>query len=314
MGDGVKVSVLMITYNHERYIAQALDSVLMQQVAFDYEIVVGEDCSTDATRAILRRYQQQYPERIRVLLPEANLGMVGNFIATYQQCRGEYIALLDGDDYWSSAEKLQRQVDFLDAHPECSACFHNVLVHHEGAPERDRLFHEPPLGKSSFTLKEIVSSHFIPCCATLFRARLFPEFPTWYREMPMQDWPLHVLNAEHGDYGYLDEVLAVYRVHGGGAWSLRNRLAVLDKTIHACHTIRRYLAGRHGREIGRFIREFEIEAADLLAAQHDYWGGLKRLGRAFSASPTSCARVSACTRGLVGAWLRQLTGTATKEL
>src|SRR3712207_1086613 len=102
----MKVSVLMLAYNHEKFIAQALDSALMQQVNFDYEIVIGEDCSTDNTRDILIRYQKEYPHRIRLLLPEKNLGMHDNLIQTFKACRGDYIAFLEGDDYWTSPNKL----------------------------------------------------------------------------------------------------------------------------------------------------------------------------------------------------------------
>lgn len=112
-GNRMKVSVLMITYNHEKFIAQAIDSILMQQVNFDYEIVIGEDCSTDGTRAIVIQYQKEYPDKIRLLLPEENLGMHKNFVQTFRACQGEYIALLEGDDYWTSPRKLQKQVDFF---------------------------------------------------------------------------------------------------------------------------------------------------------------------------------------------------------
>ena len=97
----IKVSVCMITYNHERFIAQAIESVLMQETDFRVELVIGEDCSTDGTRAIVREFGERFPERIRLLLPEHNLGMMPNFVATLSACRGQYVALLEGDDYWT---------------------------------------------------------------------------------------------------------------------------------------------------------------------------------------------------------------------
>ena len=300
----MKVSVLMITYNHERFIAQALDSILMQRVDFDYEIVVGEDCSTDATREILLEYQHKFPDRIRLLLPDKNLGMLGNFAATLNECHGDYIALLDGDDYWTSPDKLQRQVAYLDAHPECSACFHNVLITHEGAPEKDRLFHEPPLANSFYALDEILTSHFIPCCSTFFRARLFSGFPEWYPKMPMQDWPLHILNAEHGTYGYINEVMAAYRVHGGSVWSNRKRLEVLEKTIPACYAIKRHLAGRCSREISRLTRNLEIEAAKILTEQVEFRKAFQRLFAAYLLAPFSFCRIVKCFKHVVSAWMK----------
>ena len=97
----MKLSVLMITYNHENFIAQAIDSVLRQDVNFGYEIVIGEDCSSDRTRSIVMAYEKKHPEKIRLLLPEQNLGMMGNFMQTLQACRGEYIAIVEDDDYWT---------------------------------------------------------------------------------------------------------------------------------------------------------------------------------------------------------------------
>ena len=122
----MKVSVTIITYNHEKFIRKTLDSVLMQKVNFQYEIVIGEDCSTDNTKKILLEYQNKHPGKIRLLLAENNQGLVRNFMQTYRACKGEYIATLDGDDYWISSRKLQKQVDFLDRHGDFSMCFHPV--------------------------------------------------------------------------------------------------------------------------------------------------------------------------------------------
>ncbi|MEM6399437.1 MAG: glycosyltransferase family 2 protein, partial [Cyanobacteria bacterium P01_D01_bin.116] len=113
------VSVSLVTFNHEKFIAQAIESVLLQEVDFSYEIIIGEDFSSDKTREIVIEYQKQYPDIIRLILPEENLGYYGQkiFVQTLQACRGKYIALLDGDDYWTTPNKLQQQVDFLDNHP-----------------------------------------------------------------------------------------------------------------------------------------------------------------------------------------------------
>ena len=117
------VSVAVITYNHEKYIRQALDSILMQQTVFDFEIVIGEDCSTDNTREIIQSYQIKYPERIKLVTSESNVGPMPNVVRTYKACRGKYIAVLEGDDYWIDPLKLEKQVDLLEANPEFSMCF-----------------------------------------------------------------------------------------------------------------------------------------------------------------------------------------------
>ena len=129
----MKVTVLLTTYNHEKYIAQALDTVLMQETDFDYEVVVLEDCSTDRTRDILLSYQKQHPGKIRLRLAERNESTNSrSFAEEFQASSSPYIATLDGDDYWTSSKKMQKQVEFLAAHPECTLCFHNALRIYEG--------------------------------------------------------------------------------------------------------------------------------------------------------------------------------------
>src|ERR1700745_2179124 len=113
----MKLSVMMITYNHEQFIAQAIESVLMQKVNFDFEIVIGEDCSTDGTRAIVLDFQHRYPGRIALILRPRNIGPMWTKESTLAACRGQYLSILEGDDYWTSTDKIQKQVDFLDSHP-----------------------------------------------------------------------------------------------------------------------------------------------------------------------------------------------------
>src|SRR5688500_13476797 len=113
----VDVSVWITTYNHEKFIAEAIESVLRQQPSLSYEIVIGEDCSTDRTREIVLSYKEKYPDKIILYLPKQNTGMVQMTKKSYSFCTGRYVAWLDGDDYWVDPFKLQKQVDFLEANP-----------------------------------------------------------------------------------------------------------------------------------------------------------------------------------------------------
>jgi len=212
----VKVSVLTTTYNHERYIAQAMDSVLAQQTDFSWEQIIGEDGSTDGTRFIVQEYQRRYPDRIKPILRERNVGRRPNFLEAFSLCQGDYIAILEGDDYWTSPLKLQRQVDFLESHPDHAICFHAVEARDESGAQAPK---EVRAARSRYTLEDLLEQNIIPTCSVLFRNRLFASFPDWYLAAPAGDWPLHVLNAHHGDIGYIDESMAVYRVHAGGVWS-----------------------------------------------------------------------------------------------
>jgi len=227
-----KVTVLVITYNHIKFIVQALDSVLIQQVNFDYEILISEDCSTDGTRELVINYQQRFPEKIRLILSQENIHSNQVVARGIHAARGQYIALLDGDDYWTSPKKLQKQVDFLDQHPECSMCFHNVLAFYENSDqetwnwnsERQKVFS---------TLEDIWKGNFIATCSTMFRRGLFGEVPTWYDDFfPITDWPLHILNAEHGLIGYIPDVMGAYRHHSGGLYSIFDETARLEKILN----------------------------------------------------------------------------------
>ncbi|MCK4882472.1 MAG: glycosyltransferase [Candidatus Omnitrophica bacterium] len=213
-----KVSVKVVTYNHEAYIAKAIESVLMQKVNFDYEIVIGEDCSTDNTRQIVVDYQRRYPQKIRLLLHEKNMGSRYNNREVHKACRGEYVAILDGDDYWTSPDKLQKQVDFLDSHPGYSACFHNAQRIYENG--RENCLYVRKKIKTPFTLEDLLEGYPFPTCSSVYRNTRSGEFPPEFDKIPFGDWPLHVLNAESGDLYYIDEVMSVYRVHEGGMWSV----------------------------------------------------------------------------------------------
>jgi glycosyltransferase involved in cell wall biosynthesis len=215
----MKVSVLMITYNQEEYIAQALDSVLMQEVDFDYEIVIGEDCSTDGTRSIVLEYQRSHPDKIRVLLPEKNLGMIRNFVQTYNACEGEYVAILEGDDFWTCSRKLQKQVKFLDENQKTALCFHTVQFFYNDNSAPSYLF--PSDQKEFSTIEDLLEKNFIQTCSVMFRNKLFGKFPDWFFTCVIGDYPLHVLNAGHGNIGYLKEVMAAYRIHSAGVWSMQ---------------------------------------------------------------------------------------------
>lgn len=231
-GHAVKVSVALSTYNHEPYIAQAIESVLMQQTNFAYELVVSDDCSTDRTREIVLEFQRKFPDRITVVFPSENLGFGGNgiFVKLLQDLRGSYVAVLDGDDYWTSSTKLQKQADFLDEHPECAMCFHNVNILFQDASQEPELFNPSTQSRIS-TLAEILERHFIAYCSVMFRSGGLGEIPDWFYQTTATDWVLHVLNAQHGSIGYLDDTMGVYRVHRGGVFSSLSKIRRLESHL-----------------------------------------------------------------------------------
>jgi glycosyltransferase involved in cell wall biosynthesis len=270
-----RLSIVMIAYNMERFIGEALDSVLMQAVDFDYEIVIGEDRSTDRTREIVLDYAARHPDRIRPILRDVNLGMNRNFRDTLLQARGHFIALIDSDDYWTRPDKLQKQMDFLRAHPECSICFHNTLVVYENGEHPTHPFHmrQPEylishhIPKPVSTLDDLAGGNFMQTCSVMFRADLYGELPSWYLEMPTFDWPLHVLNAQHGDIGYIDEIMGAYRVHAAGFWSMNMALyrtiEDVESMIRGYLVLDRYLGGRYAEKMHAQLLPLYRRAAEV---------------------------------------------------
>ena len=220
------VSVCCITYNHERFLAQAIESVLMQKTDFDVELVIGEDCSTDATRAIAKDYEQRYPGRIRVITPSNNLGIMPNLMATMAACCGEYLALLEGDDYWTDATKLQRQVDALRANEDCALCFHDAEIFYDTGSEPALIFSQhvaahvlPPLADEGasrrFTQLDLARAGWIiPTASLLFRASSLPRpLPVWFAGVYSGDYTLHLLSTCWGPALYLPRLMSRYRMH-----------------------------------------------------------------------------------------------------
>jgi len=244
----VKLSVLLITYNHENFIAQAINSVLMQRINFNYEIVVGEDCSTDGTREIVSNFQKTYPDKIRLVLSEKNSSESANIARTIQKCRGQYVALLDGDDFWTSPHKLQKEADFLDSHPGCALCFHNVTIFHEDG-SREPQNHNRIDQKETFKLEDLWASNFIATCSVMLRWNLIRHLPEWYSTLPFGDWPLYILAALQGNIGYINEVMGAYRIHSGGAWSGSSTIQQAESLVNFYTTMDAQLGFAHHRSI-----------------------------------------------------------------
>jgi glycosyltransferase involved in cell wall biosynthesis len=273
----IKVSVLVMTYNHGQFIRQALESILIQQVNFNYEILISEDCSTDGTREIVKEYQKNFPDKIHLLLSETNIHSNAVVVRGINAARGEYIALLDGDDYWTNPNKLQKQVDFLDTYPNCALCFHNAQVVYEDNSQ-DSWYWTPVNQKQFSTLEDIWLGNFIATCSTMFRRGLFGEVPDWYDSFfPITDWPLHILNAEHGTIGYISEVMGVYRYHNQGLYSPFSQFQKLEKTLNFYHKINVDLNYKYDQIVNIAIAKYFYEWAE----EYEKRGELKQAKACF---------------------------------
>jgi glycosyltransferase involved in cell wall biosynthesis len=248
----MKLSVMMITYNHGRYLAKALDSALSQRANFDYEIVVGEDCSTDGTREVLMNYNRKYPERIVALLRDQNMGAMRNFEATIASCKGEYVAFLEGDDSWLSTDKLQRQVDFLDANPNYAICCGRAKTLNETGTAAPAIYPECPAG--TYSIENLLSENLIATCTAVCRRRAIGGvMPSWFHGLKLGDWPLFAIVATSGKIHLVDEVLAEYRVHSGGIWSALKEIERRQAIIEMLEAVDKYLGCRYAKIVRRTI-------------------------------------------------------------
>jgi glycosyltransferase involved in cell wall biosynthesis len=216
----IKVSVIVHTYNHEKFIRQTLDSILSQEVNFKYEVIVGDDASPDSTPQIIQEYQAKFPEIIKPLLHPKNLGGYGknNTLATLAVSQGQYIAAMDGDDYWTNPLKLQKQVDFLDDNPDFVACFHNALIHYEDGSAPDSYVNDD-IQREVTTIEDLVGEDeiwYMATSAVMFRNGIMKEYPKWFHESKSGDIPRYILLGKHGKFFYINEIMSVYRKNNGG--------------------------------------------------------------------------------------------------
>ncbi len=235
MNESPLLSVCVQTFQHRNFIAKCLDSILCQEADFPFEIIVGEDDSTDGTRDICIQYASKYPDRIRLYLrSEKDKVFVDgvktsrfNLISNMQEARGKYIALMDGDDYIIDPEKLKKQVRLLESDKSLSCCFHRVYIEDirkKTVRVSGRKFYvatEPPLPEHRcvFTVKDELQRNLIQMSSVMFRRSCIDDLPGWFWKVPMMDYPLHIHNALKGDIGYLPEPMTVYVWHSDSMFS-----------------------------------------------------------------------------------------------
>lgn len=220
------VSVCCITYNHEPYIRDAIEGFLMQKTSFPFEIIIHDDASTDRTQEIILEYKKRYPKLIKTILQKENQYSKGKraSLITMRKARGKYIALCEGDDYWSDPRKLQKQVDLMDDNPEYSLCFHPVqelgstskLGKINKISDQDRIFGEKELFK-------VLKTTYSPTSSLFFRRKDVEYRPEWLVNAPTGDIPLKLLLLSKGKAAYISKPMSVYRTNVNGSWTSRIR-------------------------------------------------------------------------------------------
>jgi glycosyltransferase involved in cell wall biosynthesis len=221
--NNIMVSIACITYNHERYIRSALDGFLMQKTDFVYEILVHDDASTDKTALILKEYEQKYPDKVKPIYQKENQYSKGiNIMQTYvwPQARGKYLAICEGDDYWTDPLKLQKQVEALENHPEINICAHSTRVEQGGKFKR---FLAPFDKNIIITTREVIcgGGGSVHASSLLLRRSILSNVPNFRMVLGM-DYTLKVWGALNGGMYYLKDCMSVYRLNScESSWSIR---------------------------------------------------------------------------------------------
>ena len=281
--NAITVSVCMITYNHEAYIAQAIEGVLMQQTDFPVELIIGEDCSTDHTREIVQTYATRYPGRIRALLNDHNLGPQYNFVATLKECRGKYVALCEGDDFWTDPHKLQKQVDFMETHPDYAMCFHLTYKLYEATGEI--VLDKGKSKKNSYNINDVINSRcIIYTTSVLFRNWLIQELPLWFSESPVGDTPLFILLAQYGKIGLIKQPMAVYRIHPKGLWQGADDIARLRMTSKTFSLVSMHLGPNYEKLFRNLFSKLYLSEAKICISRGDAINAKKWLKKSLQSS------------------------------
>lgn len=234
----ILVSINCITYNHEEYIAEALDSFLMQKTNFKYEILIHDDASTDRTQQIIEEYKKKYPDIIKPILQKDNQQSKGVKKISYRfnntRAKGKYIAICEGDDYWTDPYKLQKQIDYLEGNPECTMCFHAAEIINSNKKVKTTM--RPYNNNKICSIEDIIigGGGFCPTQAIIYRKYCMDNPPELYFKAPVGDYPLQMIVSSQGYAYYINEVMSVYRkvMSNGSSWSNSNKSVEKNKKLY----------------------------------------------------------------------------------
>ena len=282
-----EVTVICATYNHERYIADALQGFVTQVTSFRFRVLVGDDASSDATASVIEEYAERYPEIIIPILRETNIGAGRNWEDLISRVNSKYIAFCDGDDYWIDSLKLQKQFDYMESHPDLRACFHDAEISIETSdgtwfqssdynntddgrllwPSGNKRF----VRRSSYRIENFIPFGFVHTSSMFVRWDYRIGFPDWFFGHGMSDYPMWVLQVNSGRFGYLDETLSIHRRTDQGSYRFESQAQFWRKTksgwvdldthliryfrqLHARKSIVDALVARQGDDLAKLIK------------------------------------------------------------
>lgn len=270
----ILVSISCTTYNHEKYIEDALKSFLMQKTNFEFEILIHDDASNDNTGEIIRQYQKKYPKIIKPILQKENQLSKGvkrlYYTFNHTRAKGKYIALCEGDDYWTDPYKLQKQVDYMEKHPECSMCFHAAEIVTENGERTNnviRLYTESrklPQDKMFYGAGKTNAT-----ASIMYKKELMDDPPSWYFDAPVGDTPLALILSSIGQVYYIDRFMSAYRVGVAVSWNNRihnnneKMIPVLKGIIKMLEEFNEFSNWKFDKDVKRKQLEIEVRLLKL---------------------------------------------------
>jgi glycosyltransferase involved in cell wall biosynthesis len=264
------LSAICLAFNHEDYISQALDGMLMQETDFPFEIVINDDCSTDNTVAILKEYAVKYPSIIRLILQKENQYSKGIKIETLliKEAVGKYIAICEGDDYWTDPHKLQIQLDAMRSIKNCQMSFHSALDVWEDKSYNDSISTKRANGNRLFTTREVIlgGGGFCPTASLVIEKEAIAEMPKWYYGPQNGDYYLQIFGSLKGGALYIDRTMSVYRRNAAGSWSsnmqdLEIRESQFEKMVLVLDAMDRHFKEKYHAEINQIKSDWYLGLA-----------------------------------------------------
>lgn len=247
------VSVCMIAYNHEKYIGQAIEGVLIQETNFDIELILSNDASTDNTDAIVRGFLKDNEKiKIKYFAHQENKGMMPNFVFALNQCIGDYIALCDGDDYWTDPLKLQKQVDFMEANPDYGICFHEAAISWSEKKETHQIqlnsqfpWNRMSIDKDIYDISDVLNGPFMATASVLYRNPYINNFPIWFSKAASGDITLYAIIIGDKKIKFINEIMCVYRRHPGGITKLHKGNGIILNRLQTLKHINEYYDNKY---------------------------------------------------------------------
>ncbi|MES2701977.1 MAG: glycosyltransferase [Bacteroidota bacterium] len=282
------VDVIVPTYNHEKYIGTTIESIVTQQTNFPFRLIVSDDCSKDRTREIVAEYAAKYPDILFPVYHPKNVGAVANGYSLLSAVTAKYLAVCDGDDYWTDPLKLQKQVDFLEANPDFSMCFTEVEILDE--LKSDKIFLQPehifpPMTKDVFTVEDFIMAdmNMVPTPTLVMRNVLPRPIPDFYLHILGGDLFMQMVATDKGKAKYMREKTAVYRNHGGGVSKSKESIARGEHAlVELYHHLNKFFSYRYDKLFKK--RLLDIARGRLIFGARDK-KGLARIKHYFKNIP-----------------------------